>query len=148
MDKLNWCFKQKKGIKIIEPNEIISKNYLSRAKNDLENISKQDKIWKVIFSYYICYNSIYAVLMRYGIKSEIHSCSIELLKLFENLKTFRDFLKGLKEQRTNVQYYLKEPKDVDTNKVRDFLEACELEIYEINNDKINELKNILNEYVC
>ncbi len=140
-NKIKWCLKQKKGIELIEANLNLSKSYLERAKKDLINLEKQDDVvWKVIISYYVCYNSFYSILFRYGIKSEIHSCTIELLELFDNLNEYKEFLEELKDQRTNVQYYLKEPKDIDLNKIKEFLDTCELELNEVNETKIKNLK--------
>lgn len=84
--------------------------------------------------------------MRYGIKSEIHSCFISLCKYFSYLKDYYDFLEELKRLREDVQYYLKEPEEIKINKVKEFHKYCELEIDEINSDKIKifreKLKNI------
>ena len=33
--RLNWCFKLKDGLKIVEPNERLSKSYLEQAKSSL-----------------------------------------------------------------------------------------------------------------
>lgn len=144
-NKIKWCLNQKKGIELIEANLNLSKSYLERAKKDLINLEKQeDIVWKVIISYYVCYNLFYSILFRYGIKSEIHSCTIELLELFENLKEYKEFLAELKEQRTNVQYYLKEAEKIDLDKIKEFLAKCELELNEVNEDKIKNIKFKLN----
>ncbi len=37
-DKLNWCIKQKKGIKIIAPNDNLSKKYLKESIETLKLI--------------------------------------------------------------------------------------------------------------
>jgi uncharacterized protein (UPF0332 family) len=139
MDKLNWCKKQNKGIKKINPNMNISLNYIKRAKLDLENIKNQNKVWNVIVSYYACYNALYAVLIRYGIKSEIHSCSIELMNYFKEISTYKLFIEDLKENRQNTQYYLKEPNKVNQDKVKSFIDKCELIIDECNESKISSV---------
>lgn len=97
MDKLSWCLKQNKGIRKIIPNENLSEAYLKRAKKDFDNINGRDVVWSLIISYYSCYNALYSVLLRYGIKCEIHSCSIDLMDYFENLKEHKYFMKRLKK---------------------------------------------------
>ncbi len=141
MDKIRWCLKQQKGIILIKPNINLSESYLKRAKSDLQNIKKQDSVWEVIISYYACYNALYSLLIRYGVNSEIHSCNIELLRLFEKLKPYYQFLTDLKENRINTQYYLKKPRITDINKISTFIDLCELEIIECNQEKIDLFKN-------
>lgn len=141
-NKLNWCLKQKRGISLIDINKNLSNSYLKRAEEDLLMLEKQNKVWRVIFSYYILYNSFTSILYRYGIKSEIHSCSVELISLFDNLKSYKDFFKDLKESREDVQYYLTEPEEIDLNKIKVFLQLVKIELNEINTNKINNiLKN-------
>ncbi len=41
MVNINWCAKQKKGIKIIEPNEDVAKEYIQSTGNT--NISKKSR---------------------------------------------------------------------------------------------------------
>lgn len=142
-NKITWCLKQKRGISFIKPNIIISENYFNRARIDLNNLNNQDDVWKIIVSYYICYNAFYSILIRYGIKSEIHSCTLELLNYFEYIKKYYDFFDDLKEQRTNVQYYLKEPGKINFLEIKTFVDYCELELSEVNQSKIDELRNKL-----
>ncbi|MDI6720892.1 MAG: hypothetical protein QMD85_00775 [Candidatus Aenigmarchaeota archaeon] len=59
-------------------------------------------------SNYARYNAIYALLKKVGIKSEIHDCSIALIKyLFSDIfdKKFLNELEKSKQQRIDVQYY-------------------------------------------
>ena len=39
-DKLDWCFKIKDGIRIVEPNERLSRSYLEQAKFSLLRAKK------------------------------------------------------------------------------------------------------------
>ena len=144
MGKIEWCFKKEKGIKLIKPNKNIAKDYLSRSKSDFENLDKQNKVWKIIISYYVCYNAFYSVVISCGIKSEIHSCTISLIKFFPKLKKYHSFLKVLKKKRINTQYYLKSPEPEEKSKIKKFLDLCELELYEINQEKISRLRKKLN----
>jgi len=139
--KLSWCLKQKRGISIIDINNELSKSYINRAIDDFNNLKKQNKVWKVIFSYYICYNSFTSLLYKYGIKSEIHSCTIGLMDLFDLLKDKKDFFNKLKEERENVQYYLKEPIKINIDEIKNFLDIIKLELDEVNQNKINLVLN-------
>lgn len=104
MVNLNWCFKQNKGIKLIEPNLAVAKKYLQDAKNDLKLVNSKELKWNIIKEYYVCYNSFYSLLVKCGIKCEIHDCTIELMDLFEFDKSFKNKLIDLKKERVNVQY--------------------------------------------
>lgn len=126
MDQIEWCKKQEKGIKITEPNELMAKDYFIKADNSLIMINTvPSKDWKAIGSYYACYNALYALLQKAGIKCEIHECSIALMKFFGFSNSDIDFIKELKTDRTNAQYYIdKEFKVGDLNKVKDFVLKC------------------------
>jgi uncharacterized protein (UPF0332 family) len=125
MTKLAWCLKEKKGIELIEPNENLSNQYLKEAKQTLLRVQENKDKWDIIMGYYACYNALYSLLMKAGIKCEIHDCTIELIKLidgFDNADYL--FLSDLKELRTQVQYYLKEEVLKDVSKIKGFVMKC------------------------
>ena len=70
MDKLNWCKKQKKGIKLIEPNNNLCSEYFEKAENALSAFKslKGNTEWQISSAYYAMYFSLYALLMKIGIK--------------------------------------------------------------------------------
>ncbi|MCK4730776.1 MAG: hypothetical protein KAT28_05655 [Candidatus Aenigmarchaeota archaeon] len=107
LSKLEWCCIQKEGIQLIEPNERLAKDYINNADSDILDMKKVSKKWKNIVAYYACYNAFYSILQKTGIKCEIHSCTIELTKLFALSKNQQEFFKDLKSCRINVQYYLR-----------------------------------------
>ncbi|NOQ56162.1 MAG: hypothetical protein GQ477_05155 [Nanohaloarchaea archaeon] len=80
--------------------------------------------WKVITAYYACYNASYSILMRCGIKSEIHECTIELMNLFDFDEHDIDYISKLKQDRIHVQYYLKEIQLDDEDDVKEFILKC------------------------
>ena len=143
MERISWCLNKKKGIHIVEPNFEISREYLKRAKSDAEQISKQNNTWKTIIAYYACYNALYSVLTRYGIRSEIHSCTIELIKLFEKLRAYNDFMTELKNKRNNTQYYLKS-EDINICKIMEFIAICEQELHRCNQKNIDKIIKLIN----
>ena len=85
MVSIDWCLRQKEGIKIIEPNDNLSEAYLIKAEEALGTMTRERK-YNLTFSisacYYSIYYSLYSVLMKLGIKCEIHSCTIEFMKKF------------------------------------------------------------------
>jgi len=126
MDQLEWCKKQKSGIIIIEPNQNVAEDYFVRSDNaiSMANTSKTND-WKAVGLYYACYNAIYALLQKTGLKCEIHECSIALMKFFGFSEMEIDFVKELKSNRKNAQYYVdREFKVEDFNKVKDFVLNC------------------------
>ena len=145
MDQIKWCFKQKNGIDLIKPNLNLAYAYFERAKADFYELKKQNPVWKAIISYYVCYNAFYSLLTRYGIKSEIHSCTLLLMCYFQGIKRYHPFLKQLKENRSNTQYYLKEPENINIKKIKEYLIICENELLETNQQKINELHRFIRE---
>lgn len=84
MVSINWCLKMKNGIEIVEPSENMSVSYLKMAEESLGIIQKVDKskIWTSSASYYVMYYCLYSIMMRIGVKCEIHKCSIGFMKKF------------------------------------------------------------------
>ena len=93
--------------------------------------------------YYACYNAFYGLLLKSGIKCEIHDCSIELLTLFEELSKYKVFLEKLKSDRKDAQYYLKEPENIDVNKINSFILDCNEIFNKISYDEIQEIREKL-----
>ena len=50
--QLEWCFKLKDGLRIVEPNERLSKSYLEQAKSSLlraeKDLNDNDFIWATV----------------------------------------------------------------------------------------------------
>ncbi|MBT3463639.1 hypothetical protein HOD20_06490 [archaeon] len=152
MDKLKWCLKQKRGIELIEPNKNLADVYLEKSQNSLASMREvKAREWKITTAYYTIYFSIYAIMMKIGIKSEIHSCTIEFTKIFLNdyfdemdLKLFNDAFIA----RKNMQYYVnKEIDDLNFNNIisnaQNFLIKSKDIINKINEVKINSIRNEL-----
>src|SRR3989304_6287281 len=90
MVSIEWCLKQKNGLEIIEPNANMSNSYLKMAEESINilNDVEKSRIWTATTAYYIFYYSLYSLMLRIGIKCEIHSCSLAFMK--EYLKPFYD----------------------------------------------------------
>ncbi len=83
MDQIKWCVQQKKGIELVEPSDNLREAHLIKAEESLE-VLRATKIrdWEMTTAYYTIYHGIYSLLMKIGIKCEIHSCTIEFTKRF------------------------------------------------------------------
>ncbi len=111
MVSLKWCAKQKGGIKLIDPNENIALSYLKMS-NDALGTMNREKKYNLTFAisacYYSMYYSLYSILMKIGIKSEIHSCTLEIMKSllteFYSEENFRMINKSF-NLRNISQYY-------------------------------------------
>ncbi|MBI2142833.1 hypothetical protein HYU20_00640 [Candidatus Woesearchaeota archaeon] len=111
---LKWCGKQPKGIKLVEPNENLAKEYIATAEETLgilKEIDGKSNVWLAATKYYLEYFAVYSLLMKLGIKSEIHECTIALCSFLEKEgllpKGTYKLLAYDKQLRIDNQYYLK-----------------------------------------
>ncbi len=117
---IEWC--KRRGLKLIEPNDNLAEEYYRNAEETLRvvNLIKDSgsNMWLATQKYYAEYLAAYSLLMKFGIDSEIHSCTIEVIKLLEKEKivsfSLSKVLEEDKELRIDNQYYLKN-KHVDLN---------------------------------
>ena len=125
MNKVNWCLHKKKGIELIEPNDNLSDNYLKEARQTLLRVQENKDKWDIIMGYYACYNAFYSLLMKAGVKCEIHDCTLELIKLIKGFdENDYTFISNLKDLRTHVQYYLKDEVLKDILPLKNFIWKC------------------------
>jgi uncharacterized protein (UPF0332 family) len=152
MKKINWCKKQSTGIKIVKPNDNLSKEYYQNAEESLRVLRKiyevQSLMWLATTKYYIEYFAVYSLLMKIGIKCEIHDCTIALAGLLEKEDVLpqgtANMLEIDKNLRIDNQYYLKnKPVDIDFQKLADFLlgikKALKTVKVDVIRDKIKEV---------
>ena len=150
MDKIKWCAGKKEGLGLIEPNSDLASAYIKKAEEALESMRVNIiKDWKISTAYYTIYFSLYAVLMKLGVKCEIHSCTIEFAKRFLNeffeeseLNLTEDSLKA----RVDSQYYIdRTVPDEQYNKMiqkaPEFLVRCKSVIIKLNEKKVNEIRD-------
>lgn len=125
MVSIKWCWNN--GLTLTNPNQNISRSYLHMAEESLRVLSdiKNSDIWKATTSYYIFYYSLYAIMIRIGVKSEIHTCSIEFMKKFlkdiydrEDIKQFENAFSA----RINLQYFTDRP--IDKKAIIDAEQYC------------------------
>lgn len=106
------CARQKRGIRMVEPSERLRRAYEGKSRDSLRmmqnSIDEGVGDWAYAASYYAMYFSAYAVLMKAGIKCEIHDCTIALVgHLFGDSFTgglARDFERARK-MRVEALYY-------------------------------------------
>ena len=115
MVSVKWCLKQKGGIELIEENHNMAESYIKMAEESINALSrvKQSRIWTATTAYYIFYYSLYAVMLRIGVKCEIHSCSLEFMKRYIGFYDKKDaeMIEKAFDARINLQYYADRPVD-------------------------------------
>jgi uncharacterized protein (UPF0332 family) len=149
MDKIIWCIKKKEGLSLIEPNSNLANAYFNKSQEALESMRIiQIKDWKISTAYYTLYFSLYALLMKIGIKCEIHSCTIEFAKKYLN-DFFDDedfhFITNSLKARIDSQYYIdrtvsNEQYDDMIKKTPQFMVKCKSIINKLNEKKITEIR--------
>jgi len=150
-----WCVKQRRGIKLEEPNGNLCNVYIKKAKSALNMLSsaneKNEVDWIAATAYYARYFAFYGLLQKCGIKSEIHDCTISLMKfLYVGEKMIEEHfykeLQSAKELRVDTQYYAAEELDkeklkTDSETARDFVLEIERVIDDLTEEKIEKLRN-------
>ena len=110
MDQIKWCLNQKKGIELVEPSDNLRDAYLIKSEEALETLrSTKVRDWQLTTAYYTIYHGIYSLLMKIGVKCEIHSCTIEFTKRYlKDHFTLEDFelLDKAFSARIDSQYYV------------------------------------------
>src|SRR3989344_3640985 len=124
--KLSWCFKLKDGLKIVEPNEILSKSYLEQAKSSLlraeKDLNDKDFLWATVAIYYAEYYALYSFLQRIGVKCENHACSILATSVLLGEDKTRT-INLHKDKRIDAQYYMKVDQEI---KIRAMLQEAKI----------------------
>ncbi|MFT4310457.1 MAG: hypothetical protein ACMXYC_02395 [Candidatus Woesearchaeota archaeon] len=121
---LDWCKKQASGISQMHYTQEVALAYIAKARKTVSLISSDEEEWIVIKSYYACYHALYAIVVKCGIKCEIHDCTIKLMDILGFSRDDREFMKNLKKDRVSVQYYLR-MRTGDIQRVKRFLQTCE-----------------------
>jgi uncharacterized protein (UPF0332 family) len=110
MDQIKWCLNQKKGIELVESSDNLRDAHLIKAEESLETLrTSKVRDWQLTTAYYTIYHGIYSLLMKIGIKCEIHSCTIEFTKRYlKNHFTNEDFelIDKAFSARIDSQYYV------------------------------------------
>ena len=147
---IDWCKKQ--GMKLIEPNDNLAEEYYKNAEETLRvtNLIKNSgsNMWLATQKYYTEYLAAYSILMKIGIKTEIHSCTIEIIQLLEKEKiinfNFSIILEDDKELRIDNQYYLKNrPVNFDSRILAELLLKVRTILDKITSSQIKKIRSSL-----
>ncbi|MCX6707543.1 MAG: hypothetical protein NT001_05390 [Candidatus Woesearchaeota archaeon] len=152
---ISWCLAQKNGIQLAEPNKNMSQSYIKMAEESIAILSgvEKSRIWTATTSYYIFYYSLYSLMLRIGVKCEIHSCSLEFMKQFlhefYNKKDI-DMMNTAFSARIDLQYYSDRPVDESAIKeikayCKDFYIKTKKSLSIINEDQVNAIRDRLKE---
>lgn len=139
-------------MRLVEPNNELAEEYFKNAEETLRvtNLIKNSgsNMWLATQKYYTEYLAAYSILMKIGIKSEIHSCTIEVIKLLEREKfigfNFSKILEDDKELRIDNQYYLKNrPVDFDSKTIGDLLLKIRNLLDSLTEEQITKIRNLI-----
>ncbi|MFH1848587.1 MAG: HEPN domain-containing protein [archaeon] len=150
MDKIKWCSGKRGGLSLIEPNSDLAEAYIKKAEEALESMRVNIiKDWRISTAYYALYFSLYSILTKIGVKSEIHSCTIEFARRF--LKDYfedeeLDFTEDSLKARIDSQYYVdRTVPDEQYNKMitktPEFLVKCKSILIKLNEKRAGEIRS-------
>ena len=101
---------QNKGIRLVGSSDNLRTADLIKAEEALETLrTSKSRDWQLTAAYYTIYHSMYSLLMKIGIKCEIHSCTIEFTKRFlkDHFSTDDfDLIDKAFSARIDSQYYV------------------------------------------
>lgn len=151
--KLGWCFKQKKGIIFINSNDNLAREYIKSSEETLEFLQDskgKSNMWVSTMKYYCEYFAVYSLLMKIGVRCEIHDCTLALCKFLEVegllQKGYSKILEEDKELRIDNQYYLKNKKvSLNPSQLRDFVLTLKNRTETITLDEITRIRKKLKE---
>jgi uncharacterized protein (UPF0332 family) len=153
MDKIKWCKSKKGGIELIEPGKNLADGYILKAEESLGIMQKAkgSRDWSVSTSYYCMYFSLYSILMKIGVKCEIHACTIEFMKRFLSshfTPAECRFMSDSLQARVDTQYYIdREVKDKFVQEMLvtapKFLVKCKEILVNIKESEINAIRKQL-----
>jgi len=147
---LEWC--KSKGLKNISPSYEIAKEYLKSVEETIRVIDlikdSGSNLWIATLKYYAEYFLACALLMRFGIKSDIHECTLKVISAFEKIGilnfSFSKILEKDKELRIENQYYLKNIKvNLDVKSISKLMIHVREIIDSVKGDEADDLKKLL-----
>jgi uncharacterized protein (UPF0332 family) len=148
---LKWCCKKKDGIQLIETNDNLAKGYVEMAEAAIGTMNRERNLnmqFAISACYYSMYYSLYAILMKIGIKCEIHTCTLEFMKrLLTNFYSKEDFkiISKAFDVRNTSQYYVdkiisKEDIDFIMSRASYFLSKSKEILSKINEKDTKEIR--------
>jgi uncharacterized protein (UPF0332 family) len=150
IQNIRWCLTLSKGIKLKEPDKSLSEIYLIKASNALRAFTQlnNNREWEISALYYSMYFALYSVLLRVGISSQNHSCTIATMNLFGKYFAKEDveLMYNSKETRKTAQYYqasdiLESKFDMMKNHAKSFVMKCESILKRMTDVEILEIRH-------
>ncbi len=152
-DKIRWCLRQKRGMELVKLSENLSRAYLVKAENALASMraNADNPEWEISSSYYAMYFSLYAILMRLGVKCEIHSCTLEFMQVYLSKHFTADEIRLLEDScsaRIEAQYYCEtglddKTREEMTDAALDFHLKCKTILAEITEKETQDIREDL-----
>jgi uncharacterized protein (UPF0332 family) len=152
MDQMKWCVKTQGGIELIETNGNLAEAYVKKAEEALESLALiKARDWKISTAYYAMYFSLYAVMMRIGVKCEIHKCTVAFMKKHLREYFIQDDVELLEESlksRIEAQYYVNRGVSDETfekmiKKAPSFLVKCKSILMKMDEKSVGMIRNDL-----
>ncbi|MCX6748435.1 MAG: hypothetical protein NT076_02420 [Candidatus Pacearchaeota archaeon] len=158
MVNISWCCKQKDGIKLIEPNDNLAQAYSQMAEDAIGTMNReknQNLIFGISACYYSMYYSLYSIMIKLGVKCEIHSCRLEFMRQFLLGYYSQEDLKLIKKSfdlRSLAQYYpskiiKKEDSDFIISQAPIFLNKSKEILLKINQKDIEKIRGELSKAI-
>ena len=139
--KIEWGCLQKKGIKLIYPNEVLGRSYLDAADSDLLGLESSTLRIQNSSAYKACYNSFYSILQKIGIKCEIQDCTLEFFSLIPGFKESQvNLIKLLKKNNLEIEQGIKKPKPINEEPIIEFVATAKQVFETISSDKIHSIR--------
>ena len=109
---IKWCCHKEGGINLVEASVNLSEGYIQMAENAIGTMNREKKLnlqFAISACYYSMYYSLYSVMMKMGIKCEIHTCTLTFMKKMLNSLYSEEDCKIINKAfsaRDTSQYYV------------------------------------------
>lgn len=141
-----------------EPNDNLALGYIKMAENAIGTMNRErnyNLMFAISACYYSMYYSLYTILMKIGVKCEIHACTLEFMKTIlskfyssEDIKT----IKKAFDARDIAQYYVdrivpKEDSDFIMARAPSFLNKSKEILTQLNEKDIEEIRKRIEAFI-
>ena len=113
---IKWCFSLKDGLKLSEPNTLLSASYMEQAKLSLlrsaKDIEDSDLLWGTVAAYYAEYYALCSFMQKIGVIGENHFCVILLASILLGEEKINKISEH-KEKRIGAQYFMKIDQEIN-----------------------------------
>ncbi|MEK6886107.1 MAG: HEPN domain-containing protein [Nanoarchaeota archaeon] len=114
--KLDWCLDSEKRMRMIPPNNNLSKGHIAKARHNLNAADYNAKggydDWTISQAYYAMYHGLLAILFKKGFESKNHECTINAIEYLMETKQISFSKEDLAFIRTAEQMTTKDAKSL------------------------------------